>query len=271
LIMTDLEIIEPDDWHHHFRDGDALRSTVPHACSQFARAIAMPNLVPPVTTTEMALAYRERILEHVPAEFKGKFQPLMTLYLTDDTTPEEIYKAKESGHVYAVKLYPQGATTNSHAGVTSIENVIPALQAMEKIGLPLLVHGEVTDPTIDFFDLEATAVRLWLRPLVQKMPGLKMVMEHVSTLEAVDFVMNTPQNVAATITPQHLLFNRNSIFQGGLKPHFYCLPILKREDHRQALLKAISSGSSKFFLGTDSAPHAVERSGRSRKIDFHCI
>uniref|UniRef100_K3WFP8 Dihydroorotase, mitochondrial n=1 Tax=Globisporangium ultimum (strain ATCC 200006 / CBS 805.95 / DAOM BR144) TaxID=431595 RepID=K3WFP8_GLOUD len=250
----------PDDLHHHLRDGDAaLALTVPHVSRQFARAIVMPNLVPPVTTTEQALAYHDRILKHVPAERATSFQPLMTLYLTDGTTADEIKRAHASGKVFAVKLYPAGATTNSDSGVTNIENVYPALQAMSEVGMPLLVHGEVTDPSIDIFDREATFIERVLKPLVAKMPQLKIVMEHITTEEAAKFVTQAPANIAATITPQHLLYNRNVIFQGGLRPHKYCLPVLKREKHRLALLEAVASGSKKFFLGTDSAPHIASK------------
>ncbi|RLN43692.1 hypothetical protein BBJ28_00013364 [Nothophytophthora sp. Chile5] len=255
----------PDDLHHHLRDGDAaLARTVAHVSSQFARCIVMPNLVPPVTTTEQALAYRERIMNHVPEEQRDAngprgFEPLMTLYMTDHTTPEEIRLAAASGKVFAVKLYPAGATTNSDSGMTKIENIYPALEAMSDVGMPLLVHGEVTDPSVDIFDREATFIEQVLKPLVAKFPQLKVVMEHITTKEAAEFVTNAPANVAATITPQHLLYNRNVIFQGGLRPHKYCLPVLKREIHRQALLQAIGSGNKKFFLGTDSAPHVATK------------
>ncbi|RLN98922.1 hypothetical protein BBJ28_00014956 [Nothophytophthora sp. Chile5] len=255
----------PDDLHHHLRDGDAaLARTVTHVSSQFARCIVMPNLVPPVTTTEQALAYRERIMNHVPEEQRDAsgprgFEPLMTLYMTDHTTPEEIRRAAASEKVFAVKLYPAGATTNSDSGMTKIENVYPALEAMSDVGMPLLVHGEVTDPSVDIFDREATFIEQVLEPLVAKFPQLKVVMEHITTKEAAEFVTNASANVAATITPQHLLYNRNVIFQGGLHPHKYCLPVLKREIHRQALLQAIGSGNKKFFLGTDSAPHVATK------------
>lgn len=255
----------PDDLHHHLRDGDAaLSRTVDHVSSQFARCIVMPNLVPPVTTTEQALAYRERILAHVPedkrdASSPNGFEPLMTLYMTDGTTAEEIRRAAATNKIFAVKLYPAGATTNSDSGVTNFNNIYPALEAMADVGMPLLVHGEVTDPTVDLFDREATFVEEVIKPLVAKFPQLKVVMEHITTKEAAEFVTNAPANVAATITPQHLLYNRNAIFQGGLRPHKYCLPVLKRETHRQALLQAIASGSKKFFLGTDSAPHVASK------------
>ncbi|GLE01469.1 hypothetical protein PINS_up010299 [Pythium insidiosum] len=245
----------PDDFHHHLRDGEALKLLVPHVARQFARCIVMPNLVPPVTTTAMALAYHDRIMAHVPAVYATRFQPLMTLYLTDQTSADEIRRAAASGKVFAVKLYPAGATTNSDSGVTDMERVHGALAAMQEVGMPLLVHGEVTDPTVDVFDREAVFIERVLKPLVAKFPQLKIVMEHITTEEAAKFVLQSPANVAATITPQHLLYNRNAIFQGGLRPHKYCLPVLKREKHRQALLKAVATGSRKFFLGTDSAPH----------------
>ncbi|CAM9100996.1 unnamed protein product, partial [Heterosigma akashiwo] len=229
-----IEITFPDDWHHHFRDGDVLPETVRHCATRFSRAIAMPNLKPPVVNTEDALAYRERILAHVPEG--ATFEPLMTLYLTDRTTPEEIRKAKESGCVYAAKLYPAGATTNSDSGVTNIELVYPALEAMAEVGLILCVHGEVTAQAVDIFDREPAYIEEVLRPLVARFPTLKVVMEHITTSEAVDFVLGCPPNVAATITAHHLLYNRNAIFQGGIRPHMYCLPILKRETHRQALM-----------------------------------
>jgi dihydroorotase len=249
-----MEIIQPDDMHHHFRDGDALKQTVPAAARQFARVLAMPNLKPPVTTTEMALQYYDRLMVHAPEN--SNFRPLMTLYMTDKTPPEEIVKAKESGKVVAVKLYPAGATTNSDSGVTNIDLLTPTLEKMAELGILLLIHGEVTTKDIDIFDREAKFIETKLKPLVEKVPNLKIVLEHCTTKQAVDFVMAAPDHVGATITPQHLLYNRNAIFDGGVRPHMYCLPILKREEHRQALLGAISSGSPKFFLGTDSAPHA---------------
>lgn len=255
----------PDDLHHHLRDGDAaLSRTVAHVTSQFARCIVMPNLVPPVTTTEQALAYRARIMAHVPEDKRDAssprgFEPLMTLYMTDHTSPEEIRRAHATGQIFAVKLYPAGATTNSDSGVTNMENIFPALEAMADVGMPLLVHGEVTDQSVDLFDREAEFIEQVLKPIVNKFPQLKVVMEHITTKEAAEFVASASANVAATITPQHLLYNRNAIFQGGLRPHKYCLPVLKRETHRQALLKAIGSGSKKFFLGTDSAPHVASR------------
>lgn len=250
----EIAITQPDDWHLHVRDGAALQTVVPHSARQFARAIIMPNLKPPVTTTEQALAYRQRILAAVPAEYD--FEPLMTLYLTDNMPAEEIIKAKQSGKIVACKLYPAGATTNSDAGVTDIEKIYPVLETMQQQGLLLLIHGEVTGAEIDVFDREAIFIERTLIPLVGRFPGLKIVLEHITTKEAADYVISAPANVAATITAHHLLYNRNAIFQGGIQPHYYCLPILKREQHRQALLAAATAGSSKFFLGTDSAPHA---------------
>ena len=244
----------PDDWHQHFRDGAKLRAIAPLVCKQFGRAIAMPNLKPPVVTTERALAYREEILQALPAG--STFEPLMTLYLTDNTTPEEIRRAKESGKVVACKLYPAGATTNSESGVTDINKVKPTLEEMARQGILLLVHGEVTDQHVDIFDREAEFIEQKLKPLIRDIPSLKVVMEHITTKEAAEFVQNGPDTLAATITAHHLLENRNAIFKGGLRPHMYCLPVLKREKHRQALLAAIRSGSPKFFLGTDSAAHA---------------
>jgi len=250
----ELTITRPDDWHLHLRDGDVLAAVLPHTARQFGRAIIMPNLQPPVTATDQALAYRERILAALPDG--SDFQPLMTLYLTDNTTSAEIRKAKESGHLFAMKLYPAGATTNSNAGVTDLAHVKVALETMAEIGLPLLVHGEVTDPDIDIFDREAVFIERHLAPLVQRLPELKVVLEHVTTEQGVDFVHYCGPNVAGTITAHHLLLNRNAIFVGGLNPHAYCLPVLKREKHREALVTAATGGSGKFFLGTDSAPHA---------------
>jgi len=251
-VIDSIDIVRPDDWHLHLRDGDRLKSlmSMPMHCR---RAIVMPNLKPPVTTTEMALAYRKRILDAHPDP--SKFEPLMTIYLTDKTTPEEIRKAKASGRVVALKLYPAGATTNSDSGVTNLSKLKPTLQAMADCGMLLLIHGEVVDPDVDFFDREAVFIERTLKGLVKAFPKLKIVMEHITTKQAAEFVASAPANVAATITPQHLLYNRNVIFEKGLKPHYYCLPILKAEEHRQALVKAIRSGSKKFFLGTDSAPH----------------
>ncbi|EQC28088.1 dihydroorotase, homodimeric type [Saprolegnia diclina VS20] len=252
-----LRLRAADDMHHHLRDGAALKLTVEQASAQFRRVVVMPNLVPPVTTAEKAVAYRERILAHVPA---GRaFEPLMTLYMTDGTTPETIRAAKASGVVHAVKYYPAGATTNSDSGVTKIDNIYPVLETMAELGMPLLVHGEVTDQTVDIFDREAAFIESVLKPLIARFPRLKLVMEHITTADAVKFVSEAPANVGATITCHHLLYNRNAIFQGGLRPHKYCLPVLKRETHRLALLGAIQSGSPKFFLGTDSAPHIVEK------------
>jgi dihydroorotase len=249
-----LTLIRPDDWHLHLRDGEALAAVLPHTARQFGRAIVMPNLKPPVTTVELAAAYRDRILSALPAGMA--FTPLMTLYLTDNTQPAEIAKAAASGFVKAVKLYPAGATTNSDAGLTAIEKAYDVLAEMERVGLPLLVHGEVTDPAIDLFDREKVFIDTVLLPLTQRFPQLKVVMEHITTRDAAEFVASSAANVAATITVHHLLYNRNAIFQGGVRPHWYCLPVLKRETHRQALVEAAISGNPKFFLGTDSAPHA---------------
>ena len=249
-----LTITRPDDWHAHLRDGAALHTVVPHTASQFARAIVMPNLKQPVTTTEQALSYKQRIVDATPAG--ARFTPLMTLYLTDNTTPEEVARAKEAG-IVAFKLYPAGATTNSAAGVTDIRHCYPALQAMQRLGLLLLVHGEVTDPATDMFDREAAFIERVMQPLRQAMPELKIVFEHITTREAAQYVAQADAYTAATITPQHLLYNRNALFVGGIRPHFYCLPILKRETHRQALLQAATSGNPRIFLGTDSAPHAA--------------
>jgi len=249
-----LTITRPDDWHVHLRDGDVLKDTVRDTSRYMGRAIVMPNLVPPVMTTETALAYRERILAQQP---KSTFTPLMVIYLTDNTSAEEIKKAKASGHVYAAKLYPAGATTNSDSGVTNIDKIKPALQAMQEVNMPLLVHGEVTHHDVDIFDREAVFLKEVLAPIVNAYPKLKIVLEHITTANAVEFVDQAGDNVAATITAHHLLFNRNHMLVGGIKPHFYCLPILKRNTHQAALVKAATSGSPKFFLGTDSAPHAI--------------
>jgi dihydroorotase len=251
---TKITITRPDDWHLHLRDGEALKVVLPDTASRFARAIIMPNLRPPVTNVDLAKAYRERILQALPVE--AKFEPLMTLYLTDNTTAEEIARAKESGVVHGVKLYPAGATTNSDSGVTNIDKCAGALAAMQELGLPLLVHAEVTDADVDVFDRERTFIDRHMRPLLEKYAYLKVVFEHITTKDAVDFVSAASENVAATITVHHLLLNRNDMFKGGIRPHHYCLPILKREEHRKALLGAATSGSAKFFLGTDSAPHA---------------
>ena len=253
LKMQTLTITRPDDWHLHVRDGDAMRAVLPHTTAQFARAIIMPNLKPPVRTVEEARAYRDRIISAIP---KGvAFEPLMTLYLTDNTSPDEILRAAKSGFVKAVKYYPAGATTNSDSGVTDIRRCDAAIAAMQEIGLPLLLHGEVTGDEVDVFDREQVFIERHLLPLVQRFPRLRMVLEHITTSQAVKFVSEASENVAATITPQHLLYSRNAIFKGGIRPHFYCLPILKREEHRVALLAAATSGNPKFFLGTDSAPH----------------
>lgn len=245
-------LTRPDDWHLHLRDGVALAGTVPSAARYFGRAIVMPNLTPPVTDGAMALAYRERILAQRPAG--SAWQPLMTIYLTDRTSPDTVARAIEAG-VTAAKLYPAGATTHSDSGVTSIEYVYPALETMAESGMPLLVHGEVTRHGVDVFDREARFVEEQLAPLVERFPGLKIVLEHVSTREAVEFVLSAGDRVAATITPQHLMYNRNDMLVGGVRPHYYCLPILKRDTHQQALRDAVVGGSRKFFLGTDSAPH----------------
>ncbi len=249
-----ITITRPDDWHLHLRDGEALAAVLAHTAAQFGRAIVMPNLKPPVTTVEQAAAYRARILAALPAG--AAFEPLMTLYLTDNTPASEIAAAAASGFVKAVKLYPAGATTNSDAGLTDIAKAYATLAEMERVGLPLLVHGEVTDPAIDLFDREKVFIDTVLLPLTQRFPKLKVVMEHITTRDAAEFVAAAPSTVAATITAHHLLYNRNAIFLGGVRPHWYCLPVLKRETHRQALVAAATSGSPKFFLGTDSAPHA---------------
>ena len=249
-----LTLTRPDDWHLHLRDGEALRAVLPHSARQFARAIVMPNLRPPVTTVAAAAAYRQRILAALPAGME--FEPLMTLYLTDNTPGGEIRRAADSGFVKAVKLYPAGATTNSDAGVTDLAKCDAALAEMEKTGMPLLVHGEVTDPTVDIFDRENVFIDTVLKPLLARRPGLRVVFEHITTKGAAEFVASAGDNVAATITAHHLLYNRNAIFSGGVRPHYYCLPVLKRETHRAALLRAATSGSTRFFLGTDSAPHA---------------
>ncbi|HEY2399905.1 MAG TPA: dihydroorotase [Steroidobacteraceae bacterium] len=252
--MTSLTIRRPDDWHLHLRDGDALCAVVPHTAAQFARAIVMPNLKPPVTTTAQALAYRQRIIEALPAG--SKFEPLMTLYLTDRTDPAELDKAKASGAIHGFKLYPAGATTNSDSGVTDIRKVDSVLARMAELGVVLQVHGEVTDSDIDVFDREARFIGAVLAPVIDRYPKLRVVFEHITTRDAVEFVRGARKGVGATITPQHLLMNRNALFTGGIRPHHYCLPVLKTEVDRRALLDAIASGDSRFFLGTDSAPHA---------------
>ena len=249
-----LSITRPDDWHLHLRDGAALAAVLPHTARQFARAIVMPNLKPPITTAALARAYRERILAARPAG--SDFEPLMALYLTDRLAPAEITRARQAG-VLACKLYPAGATTNSDDGVTDIRKVYPTLEAMQREGLLLLVHGEVTDPAVDLFDREAVFIDRVMTPLRRDFPELKVVFEHLTTREGAQYVAQADAYTAATITPQHLLYNRNAIFTGGLRPHFYCLPVLKSEEHRVALVQAATSGSPRFFLGTDSAPHAA--------------
>lgn len=248
-----ITLIHPDDWHLHLRDGAMLGSVLSATARCFARAIVMPNLKPPVTTVAAAEAYRQRIVAALPEDMS--FEPLMTLYLTDNTSPDEIRRAAESDFVHAVKYYPAGATTNSDSGVTDLGHARPALEAMQKFDLPLLLHGEVTDPGIDIFDREAVFTERELQPLVRDFPELRMVLEHVTTQDAVDFVIDASDRIAATITVHHLLLNRNAMFVGGLRPHHYCLPIVKREEHRRALVAAATSGNPKFFLGTDSAPH----------------
>jgi len=251
--MHTITLTRPDDWHLHVRDGEALATVVPHTAQRFGRALIMPNLRPPVTTTEQALAYRDRILAAVPQGVR--FEPLMSLYLTDNMSPDEIDRAKASGAIVAVKLYPAGATTNSDAGVTSIDKVYPVLERMEACGMVLCVHGEVTAGDVDVFDRERVFIERVLSPVVRRFPGLKVVFEHITTAEAAQFVRAAGSHVAATVTAHHLLLNRNAIFAGGIRPHHYCLPILKRETHRQALVEAVTSGNPRFFLGTDSAPH----------------
>jgi dihydroorotase len=252
--MQRLTLTRPDDWHLHLRDGALMQSVLPDTARQFARAIVMPNLRPPVTTTGQALAYRERILAALPAGME--FEPLMTLYLTDNTGADEIRKAKQSGLIHAVKLYPAGATTNSEAGVTDLRQTYAALEEMQRCGMPLLVHGEVTDPVVDVFDRESVFIARILIPLLRDLPELRVVFEHITTSDAAQFVSEAADNIAATITAHHLLYNRNAMLVGGIRPHYYCLPLLKRETHREALVIAATSGSRKFFLGTDSAPHA---------------
>ncbi len=251
--MSQLILTRPDDWHVHVRDADILGTVVPDTARRFARAIIMPNLRPPVTTTAQACAYRDRIRAAVPAGID--FDPLMTLYLTDDTVAEEITRARDSGVVHAVKLYPAGATTHADAGVTNLARTYPVLEAMQAVGLPLLVHGEVTDTDVDIFDRERVFLERHLAPLLDHFPGLKVVVEHITTREAVAFVRAAGPQVGATITAHHLLYNRNALLAGGIHPHYYCLPVLKRETHRQALLEAATGGERQFFLGTDSAPH----------------
>ncbi len=252
--MDTVTLIRPDDWHLHLRDGDALAAVVGASAAQFARAIVMPNLKPPVTTVEQARRYRERILAALPAG--SRFEPLMTLYLTDNTPASEIRAAAASGFVHGVKLYPAGATTNSDDGVTDVRKAAAALQAMQEVDLPLLVHGEVTDREVDVFDREKVFIDRVLEPLRRDFPALRVVFEHITTREAAEYVRDGADGIAATITAHHLLYNRNAIFQGGLRPHWYCLPVLKREEHRAALLRAATGGNPRYFLGTDSAPHA---------------
>ncbi|HEV7357060.1 MAG TPA: dihydroorotase [Steroidobacteraceae bacterium] len=251
--MNSLRIQRPDDWHVHFRDGAALKSVAHFTAERFGRAIVMPNLKPAITTTELARAYRQRILAALPAA--SRFEPLLTLYLTDGTSADEIDRAKASGFIHGVKLYPAGATTHSDAGVTDIKHVNAVLARMEKLGVRLLVHGESPQPDVDVFDRETHFIDTVLAPLVERFPALQVIFEHITTAQAVEFVSSARRGVAATITPQHLLHNRNAIFSGGIRPHYYCLPILKREQDRRALLSAATSGDPRFFLGTDSAPH----------------
>jgi dihydroorotase len=252
--MTELELRRPDDWHLHLRDGAALRAVLPYTARQFARAIVMPNLKPPVATTGQALAYRQRILDALPAGVR--FEPLMTLYLTDRTDPAEVDRARASGKIHGFKLYPAGATTHSDAGVTAIERIYGVLERMSELGVVLQVHGEVTDGSVDVFDREARFIDSVLEPLTRRFPALRVVFEHITTRHAADFVRSARKGIGATITPQHLLMNRNALFAGGIRPHAYCLPVLKTEPDRAALVEAATSGDSRFFLGTDSAPHA---------------
>lgn len=254
--MQTLTLTHPDDWHIHLRSGSALKSTVKDAAQQFSRAIVMPNLVPPVTNSALAKQYRQEIKNHIPDG--SSFSPLMTLYLTDTTSTEDIEQAMQTEYIKACKLYPAGATTNSDSGLSRIENAYPVFEAMQKHGMPLLIHGEVTDSDIDIFDREKVFIDRILKPLVKKFPHLKIVLEHITTSDAVEFVNSCGENIAATITAHHLLNNRNDMLVGGIRPHLYCLPILKRQQHQQALLQAATSGSAKFFLGTDSAPHVKE-------------
>jgi len=252
-VTQHITITRPDDWHLHLRDGAAMASVLPYSARQFARAIIMPNLKPPVTTVALAAAYRDRIRQALAPG--ARFEPLMTLYLTDNTSPEEIALAAGSDFVHAVKYYPAGATTHSDSGVTRIDRAFPALEQMQQADLPLLLHGEVTTPGVDIFDRERVFIDTVLAEIVRRFPALRVVLEHVTTREGVTFVESAGPNVAATITAHHLLYNRNAIFQGGLRPHWYCLPVLKREEHRKALVRAATGGSASFFLGTDSAPH----------------
>ncbi len=263
--MTELTLTRPDDWHVHLRDGAALRDTCGDMARYFGRAIVMPNLTPPVATVADAEAYRGRIVDAM-GDQPRRFEPLMTLYLTDTTSTDEIRRAKAAGHVHAVKLYPAGATTNSEAGVTELEGLYPVLAAMEEADLPLLIHGEVTDSDIDIFDREKVFIERHLVPITERFPGLRVVLEHITTADAVQFIEASGTNVAATITAHHLLFNRNDMLAGGIRPHYYCLPILKRDVHQQALRTAATSGNPKFFLGTDSAPHSTA----SKESDCGC-
>ncbi len=249
-----ITLTKPDDMHLHVRNGEALKSVINHTARQFARAIIMPNLAPPITQVQQAQAYQQEILDALDDD-KG-FTALMTLYLTDNTSPRTIQQAKESGTIHALKLYPAGATTNSDAGVSNIKNIYATLESMQETGIPLLIHGEVTDPDIDIFDREKIFIDRVLEPLIKDFPELKIVLEHITTRDAVSFIQESPAHIVATITAHHLLINRNAIFRGGIHPHHYCLPVLKRESHRKALVKAATSGNPKFFLGTDSAPHA---------------
>jgi dihydroorotase len=262
--MDQLTIKRPDDWHLHLRDGAAMASVLADTARRFGRAIVMPNLKPAVRTTQQALHYRERILAALPED--AAFEPLMTLYLTEDTPPEEIARAKLSGRVFGVKLYPAGATTHSDEGVTRISRCFHTLEKMAQMGLPLLVHGESTDPAIDVFDREKAFLEEVLGPMLERFPDLKVVLEHITTRDAAQYVEVTGPNVAATITAHHLLMNRNALFMGGIRPHHYCLPVLKREEHREALVEAATSGNPKFFLGTDSAPH----SRQAKETDCGC-
>lgn len=253
-----IRLLRPDDWHVHLRDGAALRDTVPAMARYFGRAIAMPNLVPPVTTTAQALAYRERIMA-AQQDCPHQVEPLMVLYLTDNTAPAEIAAARQSGKVFAAKIYPAGATTNSDSGVTDLRRIYPVLEAMQREDLPLLIHGEVTDTAVDIFDREAVFIDRHLRPLLNDFPALRVVLEHITTRDAAQFVAEGPVTLGATITAHHLLYNRNHMLAGGIRPHYFCLPILKRSTHQEALIAAATSGNPKFFLGTDSAPHARDK------------
>ena len=255
--MQKLTLTRPDDWHIHLRSGSALKNTVKDAAYQFSRAIVMPNLLPPVSTVELAHRYRQQIVKHIPDG--ADFSPLMTLYLTDNTCAEEIQRAMQTDYIKACKLYPAGATTHSDSGLNQIENAYPVFEAMQKFAMPLLIHGEVTDYDVDIFDREKVFIDRTLRPLVKQFPNLKIVLEHITTADAVEFVLSCGENVAATITAHHLLNNRNDMLVGGIRPHLYCLPILKHQKHQKALIKAATSGSPKFFLGTDSAPHAKQK------------